>query len=216
METTQQERPAASLLLGPMKYLYTGYFVAGCLVAFLVSKFGELAWEGHDQITSGVGLAAGVAAVVWGWQNLRLRHLAIEHDGVLGVTEPHRALKHAIVVGGVARARMLEEVCSDFGVKGAVKDVKPGPVVTLFLADMSDEVKIAATKAIAALKYEPARDALIDLLAAEETAKRVQTACVQALCEAELDIKGQRERVEKRIAEPYYLDKSGTVKKRTS
>ncbi len=96
------------------------------------------------------------------------------------------------------------------------KDDRIGPVVTLFLADMSDEVKIAATKAIAALKYEPARDALIDLLAAEETAKRVQTACVQALCEAELDIKGQRERVEKRIAEPYYLDKSGTVKKRTS
>ncbi|MFO0606321.1 MAG: preprotein translocase subunit SecE [Polyangiales bacterium] len=91
METTQQERPAASLLLGPMKYLYTGYFVAGCLVAFLVSKFGELAWEGHDQITSGVGLAAGVAAVVWGWQNLRLRHLAIETiDELVAVTWPSK------------------------------------------------------------------------------------------------------------------------------
>ncbi len=91
METTQQERPAASLLLGPMKYLYTGYFVAGCLVAFLVSKFGELAWEGHDQITTGVGIAAGVGAVVWGWQNLRLRHLAIETiDELVAVTWPSK------------------------------------------------------------------------------------------------------------------------------
>jgi len=91
METTQQERPAASLLLGPMKYLYTGYFVAGCLVAFLVSKFGELAWEGHDQITSGIGIAAGVGAVIWGWQNLRLRHLAIETiDELVAVTWPSK------------------------------------------------------------------------------------------------------------------------------
>lgn len=91
METTQQERPAASLLLGPMKYLYTGYFVAGCLVAFLVSKFGELAWEGHDQITTGVGIAAGVGAVIWGWQNLRLRHLAIETiDELVAVTWPSK------------------------------------------------------------------------------------------------------------------------------
>ena len=96
------------------------------------------------------------------------------------------------------------------------KDERIGPVVTMFLADMSDEVKIAAAKAIAALKYEPARAALIDLLAAEETAKRVQTACVQTLHDAELTVKGERERVEKRIVEPFYLDKSGAVKKRTS
>ena len=30
------------------------------------------------------------------------------------------------------QAQMLEDVLADFGVKGDVKDIHPGPVVTLF------------------------------------------------------------------------------------
>jgi len=91
MESSPQERPAASLLLGPMKYLYTGYFVAGCIVAFLVTKVGDMVWEGHDKITTGLGVAAGLAAVAWGWQNLRLRTLAMETiDELVAVTWPSK------------------------------------------------------------------------------------------------------------------------------
>jgi S-DNA-T family DNA segregation ATPase FtsK/SpoIIIE len=36
---------------------------------------------------------------------------------------------HAVLRGS---ARLLEDVLSDFGVKGEIKDIKPGPVITLF------------------------------------------------------------------------------------
>jgi len=91
METAQQDRPPASLLLGPMKYLYTGYFVGGCLVAFLATKFGDLAWEGHEQVTGAVGVVVGIAAVIWTWRNLRLRTLAMETiDELVAVTWPSK------------------------------------------------------------------------------------------------------------------------------
>ena len=91
METAQQDRPTASLLLGPMKYLYTGYFVGGCLVAFLVTKFGDLAWEGHEQVTGAAGVVAGIVAVIWAWRNLRLRTLAMETiDELVAVTWPSK------------------------------------------------------------------------------------------------------------------------------
>lgn len=90
--STQQERAGGSLLLGTVKYLYTGYFVAGCIVAFLVSKIVDLAWgEGHDQVTTLVGIAAGIGAVVWGWKNTRLRTLAMETiDELAAVTWPSK------------------------------------------------------------------------------------------------------------------------------
>lgn len=91
--STQQERAGASLLLGPVKYLYTGYFVAGCVVGFLASKLITLsAWgEAHEQVAASVGVAAGLGAVVWGWKNLRLRTLAMETiDELMAVTWPSK------------------------------------------------------------------------------------------------------------------------------
>ncbi len=90
--STQQERAGASLLLGPVKYLYTGYFVGGCVVAFLVAKFVDLAWgEGHDNVTSLVGVVAGIAAVAWAWKNVRVRTLAMETiDELMAVTWPSK------------------------------------------------------------------------------------------------------------------------------
>lgn len=90
--STQQERTGGSLQLGIVKYLYTGYFVAGCVVAYLVAHLVELAWgEGHDQVTSLVGVAVGLGAVVWGWKNVRLRTLAMETiDELAAVTWPSK------------------------------------------------------------------------------------------------------------------------------
>lgn len=93
-------------------------------------------------------------------------------------------------------------------------DPRIGPTVLPFLEDMSDDIKLAALATLASAKHEAAREPVLNLLTAEETAKRVQTACVAFLHECGLGVQGYREKVEARLAEPYHLDKSGVVKKR--
>jgi len=83
-----------------------------------------------------------------------------------------------------------------------------------FLEDMSDDVKISAIKGLAPLKYEPSREPLLHLLTAEDTARRVQTAAIAALHESGFGVQGYREKVEALLSEPYFVDKSGLVKKR--
>ncbi len=95
-------------------------------------------------------------------------------------------------------------------------DERVGPVLIPFLHDMSDDVKMAALKTLASLKYAPAREPLLELLVAEETARRVQTACVHTLVETGFEVQGFREKVEKRLPEGFVIDKSGVVKKRGS
>jgi hypothetical protein len=57
---------------------------------------------------------------------------------------------------------------------------------------------------------------VLKLLVEEETAKRVQTACVQTLVEAGFEVQGFREKVEKRLPDGFVVDKAGYVKKRGS
>jgi len=88
------------------------------------------------------------------------------------------------------------------------------PEVLLLLDDMVDEVKIAALKVLGPAAYEPAREKMLELLTHDETAKRVQTAAIAALHESKFTVQGYREKVEKRLSDPWYLDGSGAVKKR--
>lgn len=83
-----------------------------------------------------------------------------------------------------------------------------------FLEDMSDDVKIAALKGLGPLKHEPAREPILNLLTAPETARRVQTAAIAALFESGFGVQGFREKVEALVQDPYFIDKSGVVKKR--
>ncbi|KFE66629.1 HEAT repeat domain-containing protein [Hyalangium minutum] len=94
------------------------------------------------------------------------------------------------------------------------EDARIAPAVLPFLEDMSDDVKIAALKALGPLKYEPAREPLLKLLIADETARRVQTAALTALHESGFGVQGFREKVEPLLVEPYVLDKSGVVVRR--
>jgi HEAT repeat protein len=94
------------------------------------------------------------------------------------------------------------------------QDARIGPAAQPFLHDMSDDVKLCALKTIASVKYEPAREDLLRLLVAEDTAKRVQVACANALVETGFPVTGYREKVEARLPEGVYVDKSGVVKKR--
>jgi hypothetical protein len=93
-------------------------------------------------------------------------------------------------------------------------DPRIAPALVPFLEDMSDDVKIAAIKGLGPLKYEPSREPLLHLLTAEDTARRVQTAAIAALHESGFGVQGYREKVEALLSEPYFVDKSGLVKKR--
>lgn len=95
-------------------------------------------------------------------------------------------------------------------------DERIGAVCQTFLHDMSDDVKMAAIRTLVSVKHEPAREDLLTLLTGDETAKRVQTACIGALAETGFTVQGFREKVEARLPEGYFVDKSGVVKKRGS
>ncbi len=94
------------------------------------------------------------------------------------------------------------------------QDPRIAPALVPFLEDMSDDVKIAALSGLGPLKLEAAREPMLKILTAEDTAKRVQTAAITALHEGGFGVQGYRERVESLLPEPYFVDKSGLVKKR--
>jgi hypothetical protein len=88
-------------------------------------------------------------------------------------------------------------------------------VLLPLLEDFSDDVRIAATRALAARPASPAaRDALIELLLRDRDNARVRGEVFEALARLGADVKGHRPSVEAMIAEPYYLDREGQVKKR--
>jgi len=94
-------------------------------------------------------------------------------------------------------------------------DPRIPPAVVALLEDMSDDVKIAALKALGPLKYEPAREPMLKLLTTEDTARRVQSHALAALAESGFGVQGYREKVEALAGEGYVVDKSGLLKKRS-
>lgn len=94
------------------------------------------------------------------------------------------------------------------------EDPRIADAVMPLLADMSDEVKMAALRNLAPRKHEPAREKMLELLVGDETGKRVQTATIDAIATSEFTVQGFREKVEKRLTDGWHLDKSGALKKR--
>ncbi len=94
------------------------------------------------------------------------------------------------------------------------EDPRIPPAVLPFLEDMADDVKIAALRALGTIRYEPAREPMLQLLTAPETARRVQTAAVEALAESGFGVQGFRDRVEALLPEGFFVDKSGILKRR--
>lgn len=83
-----------------------------------------------------------------------------------------------------------------------------------FLEDMSDDVKIAALKALGVFKYEPAREPMLKLLTADETARRVQTSVLSALAEGGFSVEGYQEKVQPLLVEPYALGNDQRIQRR--
>jgi hypothetical protein len=98
---------------------------------------------------------------------------------------------------------------------GVIGEAVEAAVLPL-LEDASDDVRITATRALASLAGgEPTRDALIALLLRDTDNRRVRGEVFEALAGLGADVKGHRPSVEALIAEPFYLDREGRVKKRT-
>lgn len=95
-------------------------------------------------------------------------------------------------------------------------DARVGAVLPALLNDMSDDVRMATLKTLSSVKYEAAKEQVIELLINEETARRVQSACASVLAQTQWPVQGFREKVEKRLPDGYTVDKAGVVKKRGS
>jgi HEAT repeat protein len=96
----------------------------------------------------------------------------------------------------------------------AKSDPRIAPALVPFLDDPSDDVKIAAINALAPLHFEPAREPLLHLVTAPEIARRVKSAAIAALHESAFGVQGFREKMEAALSDPYFIDKSGVIKKR--
>jgi HEAT repeat protein len=98
---------------------------------------------------------------------------------------------------------------------GAEAPTREESAILPLLEDFSDDVRIAAVRALARLGVgAPGREALIQLLLRDRENARVRGEVFQTLCALGADVKGHRPSVEPLIVEPYFLDKEGRVKKR--
>lgn len=93
-------------------------------------------------------------------------------------------------------------------------DPRIAPTLVTFLEDPSDDVKLAALAALVPLKYEPAREPMLKLIADEDIARRVKNAAVAAVHQCGFGVQGYREKVESAVSDPYFVDKSGLIQKR--
>ena len=96
----------------------------------------------------------------------------------------------------------------------SLEDPRIAPTVMPFLEDMADDVKIAALRALGPRAYPEAREPMLKLLTAPETARRVQTAAVEAIARSAFGVQGYREKVESLLPEPFFVDKAGVLKRR--
>lgn len=94
------------------------------------------------------------------------------------------------------------------------QDPKIALAATALLEDMADDVKVAAMKVLGPLKHEAAREPILAILTHGETGRRVQAAAIHALTESGFGVQGYREKVEGLLQDPYFVDKSGLVKRR--
>jgi len=89
------------------------------------------------------------------------------------------------------------------------------PALLALLEDLSDDVRIGATRTLAGRPLtEATRAGLIQLLLRDTDNARVRGEVLAALHALGADVKGFRPSVEALLAEPWFLDKDGVVKKR--
>jgi HEAT repeat protein len=95
-----------------------------------------------------------------------------------------------------------------------LEDARIAPSALPFLEDMADDVKIAALRVLGPRSHPEAREPILRILTAPETARRVQTAAIEALAQSGFGVQGYREKVEALLPEPFFVDKAGILKRR--
>jgi hypothetical protein len=95
-------------------------------------------------------------------------------------------------------------------------DPRLGAAAQVFLGDMSDDVKIAALAVLLQQKDPSVREPMLQALVDEEQSARVRKEIVAALADLGAGVQGYRQKVEAIVQEPYFVDKSGLIKKRGS
>jgi hypothetical protein len=93
-------------------------------------------------------------------------------------------------------------------------DARVGPTLIPFLSDHSDDVKLASARALGPLKVEAAREPMLQALVEPEQSARVRRVLMDALADGGFGVQGYREKVEALIQDPFFVDKSGIVKRR--
>jgi len=96
----------------------------------------------------------------------------------------------------------------------SLEDPRIAPTVLPLLEDMADDVKIGALRVLGPKAYAEAREPMLKLLTAPETARRVQAAAVEAIARSGFGVQGYREKVESLLPEPFFVDKAGVLKRR--
>lgn len=139
---------------------------------------------------------------------LRLLREVLPHDGFVTVVVEHLGeLAELYTRDPEKKLVLLQE-------SESLEDPRIAPRVLPFLEDMVDDVKLAALRALAARAYPEAREPMLKLLTAPETARRVQTAAIEALARSGFGVQGYREKVESLLPEPFFVDKAGVLKRR--
>lgn len=145
------------------------------------------------------------SASSWG---MRLLHDLLPADRfVTAVVEHLRELSEAYTRDPEKKLVLLHEAES-------LDDPRIAPTVLPFLDDMADDVKIGALRALAPRAYPEAREPMLKLLTAPETARRVQTTAIEAIARSGFGVQGYREKVESLLPEPFFVDKAGILKRR--
>jgi hypothetical protein len=141
------------------------------------------------------------------WAMRLLRDILPADRYVTAVVEHLRQLSEAYTRDPEKKLVLLHEAES-------LDDPRIAPTVLPFLDDMADDVKIGGLRALAPKAYPEAREPMLKLLTAPETARRVQTAAIEAIALSGFGVQGYREKVESLLPEPFFVDKAGILKRR--
>ncbi len=97
---------------------------------------------------------------------------------------------------------------------GDLQDERCVPTLLPFLADPSDDVRIAAAAALTRHRDERSREAFLKAFVDSLDRGRVAAALASSLAELGFGVQGFREKVEKGLPDGYFVDRAGIVKKR--
>ena len=141
------------------------------------------------------------------WAMRLLRDILPADQYVTAVVEHLRQLSEDYTRDPEKKLVLLHEAES-------LDDSRIAPTVLPFLDDMADDVKIGGLRALGPRAYPEAREPMLKLLTAPETARRVQTAAIEAIALSGFGVQGYREKVESLLPEPFFVDKAGILKRR--